>query len=357
MLFLISLTGEAQTGAPAQDSPFLNLAFKLLIRSPKPFYAQGEDVKIDVACVSVVGMASPTWQARWDHACAGAKLEVDEARVGGYWGQVFNITPRLANRVMSCSSPDGSYEYPGGGTVYSSPVWHSIRVPVESFAGKAGLLEINATVELKHESHSIAQEHADLTVAVLPGGDERANIPSNSPILGDAAEVQAGNSDKVVQLADDALALSTETSLRIAARVFDNTPRTKPLLQVLLNSPYPKLAVEQLESRLVAEDVTPDLNLIMEITALKARLNHPLEFDSEDRQPYTEYHEDMEDAALVYFRSLIKSLVDSHKEGSVRVGAVSDLVEEAARPDICPMGTYGVSFREAATFKAKLLSH
>jgi hypothetical protein len=88
---------------------------------------------------------------------------------------------------------------------------------------------------------------------------------------------------------------------------------------------------------------------------MKARLDRPLEFDAEDRQPYTEYHPDLEDASVAYFRSLFKSLVDSSDDPqSARAIAIREIAASLAEGDRCPLGTYGLSANETAGIESKL---
>src|SRR5215831_14878319 len=85
---LISVPGQSQTTESTSGPKVPMLAFKLLIRSKQPFFAPGKPLELEVACVSAPEIASPEWQERWSNACSNAKLEVEEARTGGFWGGV-----------------------------------------------------------------------------------------------------------------------------------------------------------------------------------------------------------------------------------------------------------------------------
>jgi hypothetical protein len=76
--------------------------------------------------------------------------------------------------------------------------------------------------------------------------------------------------------------------------------------------------------------------LLIKLTGMRARLSEPLEFEAEDGQPYREYHPDLEDAAVTYFRSLLRALVaSSGAPRSARTIAIREIVESLEERDMC----------------------
>src|SRR5262245_62125618 len=131
---VMSVPGQAQTAEPASDPKVPMLAFKLLMRSTRPFVAPGEPLKLEVACVSLPG-TEKDWQERWNNACLNARLKIEEARLGGYWGGVDTMA-WLQNRLHLCLLPAGeSYEEESSQFRYTTPRWHSITVPVKKLSG------------------------------------------------------------------------------------------------------------------------------------------------------------------------------------------------------------------------------
>jgi hypothetical protein len=325
------------------------LAFKLLIRSTQPYFAPGEPLKLEVACVSVPEIASAEWQERWNNACSNAKLEVEEARLGGYWGGV-GLIAWLQNRLHLCLLPAGESYDEESHLRYTRPRWRSITVPAKSLSGLAGMVQINARAVLRED-----QEFAQVVTAIVAGADEDDDAELSSDVQRDAAAVQSGDSGKSKQLANELLGSPTKGALEMAVRLFDNTERRGPLWTVIENSPHQQAALDLMVARLKDQDLVPDYNLLVNLTGMKARLDRPLEFDAEDRQPYTEYHPDLEDASVAYFRSLFKSLVDSSDDPqSARAIALAEIAVSLAESDRCPLGAYGLSSNEAAGIESKL---
>jgi hypothetical protein len=350
----ISLSGHAQTADPVSKPKVPILAFKLLIRSTQPFFAPGEPLKLEVACVSVPDIASVDWQERWDNACSNVKLEIEEARLGGYWGGV-GLIAWLQNKLHLCLLPAGDFYEEKNHFAYTKPNWQSITVPTKRFSGLRGMIAINAQAVLKDGENQLDQEFAQVVTAVVSGADDDSEAGLSMDIQRDAASVQSGDMEKTKQLANALLGSPTKGALGIAVRLFDNSERTGPLWTVIENSPHQQTALDLMLVRLKDHDVVPDYNLLVKLTGMKARLDKPLEFDASDRQPYTEYHADLEDASVAYFRSLVNFLVDSSDDPrSARAIAIAEIADSLAESDRCPLGTYGLSATEAEAIKSKL---
>jgi hypothetical protein len=352
---LLSLSGHAQTvREPAKDEAPM-LAFKLLIRSTQPTFPPGDPLKLEVACVSVPTIASPKWQQLWNEACSNVKLEAGEARVGGYWGGV-GLIGWLQNRLHLCLLPPGqSYEQEFH-VEYTKPQWRGITIPAEKLAALRGMVQINAHVAFGGGQKRPDFEFAQAVTAIIPSAeddDSEAALQGNVQI--DAAAVQSGDQDRSHKLANELLGTSNGGALRMAVRLFDNTSRTADLWTLIENSPRQQEAIDLMEARLKDADFVPDYELLVKLSGMKARLNEPLEFDAEDRQPYTEYHPDLEKAAVAYFQSLLNALVMSSGDPrSTRATAIREIVESLAESDMCPLGTYGLTSTEAAAMKNKL---
>jgi hypothetical protein len=350
----ISLSGQAQTADPTSEPRVPMLAFKVLIRSTQPFFAPGEPLKLEVACVSVPEIASPEWQERWKNACTNAKLEIEEARLGGYWGGV-GLIAWLQNKLHLCLLPAGESYEEESHFRYTRPRWQPITVPTKRLSDLQGMVQINAQVALKEGEQQLDQEFAQVVTAIVSDADDEAEARLSSDVQRDAAAVRSGDSEKSKQLANELLGSPTKGALEMAVRLFDNTERTEPLWTVIENSPDQQTALDLMLARLKDPDFVPDYNLLVNLTGMKARLDKPLEFDAEDRQPYTEYHPDMEDASVAYFRSLLNSLVDSSDDPrSTRAIAIADIAASLVESHRCPLGTYGLSSTEAAAINSKL---
>jgi hypothetical protein len=292
VVHFIGLSVHAQTVAQSSPDEAPVLAFKLLIRSTQPTFAPGEPLKLEVACVSVPTIASPVWQERWNQACVNVKLKVEEARVGGYWGGV-GLIAWLQNRLHLCLPAPGLSYKEDFHVDYTKPQWRPITVPMEVLIGLRGMVQINAEIDFEVDGKK------DLEVA---------------------------------------------------------TRRTSDLWTVVENSPFQKEAIEIMQARLKSEDFVPDYDLLVALTGMKARLDQPLEFEAEDRQPYTEYHPDLERASIAYYRSLLNSLVaSSGNPRSARALAIREIVDSIAENDMCTLGTYGLSSREATELRSELI--
>jgi hypothetical protein len=330
------------------------LAFKLLIRSTQPFFGLGEPLKLEVACVSVPEIASSDWQERWNNACSEVKLKIEEARLGGYWGGV-GLIAWLQNKLHLCLLPAGDFYEDKNHLAYTEPNWRSITVPTKRLSGLRGMIAINAQAALMDGGKEVDQEFAQVVTAIVLGADDDSEAELSSDILRDAASVQSGDMERSKQLANELLESPTKGALGIAVLLFDNAERTGPLWPVIENSPHQQNALDLMQARLKDRDVVPDYNLLVKLTGMKARLDKPLEFDASDRQPYTEYHADLEDAAVAYFRSLLNSLVDSSDDPrSARANAIAEIADSLTESDRCPLGTYGLSATEAVAIKSKL---
>lgn len=330
------------------------LAFKLLIRSTQPFFAHGEPLKLEVACVSVPEIASADWQERWNNACSNVKLEIQEARLGGYWGGV-GLIAWLQNKLHLCLLPAGDSYEEESHLAYTRPKWQSITVPTKRLSRLRGMIAINAQAVLKDGEKQVDQEFAEVVTAIVSGQDEDFEAGVSLDIQRDAAAVQSGDLEKSKQLANELLESPTKGALGIAVRLFDNSERTAPLWTVIENSPHQQTALDLMLERLKNPDLVPNYNLLVKLTGMKARLDKPLEFDASDRQPYTEYHADLEDASVAYFRSLVNSLVDSSDDPrSARASAIAEIAASLTESGRCPLGTYGLSATEAAAIKSKL---
>lgn len=138
-------------------------------------------------------------------------------------------------------------------------------------------------------------------------------------------------------------------------RLFDNSERRAPLWTIIESSPHQKRALDLMGRRLKDPDLIPSYQLLLNLTGMKARLDKPLEFAASDRQPYPEYHLDLEETSVATFRSLFSSLVDSTENTqSTRAIAVANIAAKLAQGNTCPFGTYGLSASEAAVVKSKL---
>ena len=348
LVFVIPLPGHAQTVGQPDEAPIL--AFKLLIRSTQSTFSPGEPLKLEVACVSVPTIAPPKWQQLWNEACSNVKLKTEEARVGGYWGGV-GLIAWLQNRLHLCLLPPGESYRQEFHVEYTKPQWRATTIPAEKLAGLRGMVQINAQVALGSDL-----EFAQAVTAIISSAkddDSEAALEGNIQI--DAAAVQSGDKDRSHKLANELLETSNGGALRMAVRLFDNTSRTADLWTFIENSPRQQEAVDLMEARLKDADLVPDYDLLVKLTGMKARLNEPLEFDAEDRQPYTEYHPDLEQAALAYFQSLLHALVASSGDPrSARAMAIREIVESLAESEMCPLGTYGLTSTEAAVMENKL---
>lgn len=354
LIALIGLSAHAQTGEASSEPMVPMLAFKLLIRSTRPFIAPGEPLRLEVACVSISERASAEWQERWENACSNVKLEIEEARLGGYWGGV-GLIAWLQNKLHLCLLPAGESYEEESYFVYTKPSWHSITVPTERLSNMRGMVQINAQAGLKDGEKQIDLEFAQAVTAIISDADDDVEAELNSDILRDAAAVQSGDSEKSKQLANELLESPTKSALKTAVRLFDNTIRTGPLWIVIEDSPHQQMALDLMLARLKEPDFVPSYNLLVSLTGMKDRLNQPLEFDASDRPPYPEYHPDLEDASLAYFRSLLNSLVASSGDPqSARANAVIEIAVSLAESDRCPLGTYGLSSIEASAIRSRL---
>lgn len=216
------------------------------------------------------------------------------------------------------------------------------------------MVQINAEVAFAYRRNRSDLEFAQAVTAIVSNGDDsEAELGGNIQI--EAAAVQSGDQSRSHKLADELLQTPNGGALRMAVRLFDNTPLTADLWTVIENSPQQRKAIELMEIRLKDADLVPNYDLLVKLTGMTARLDEPLEFEAEDGQPYSEYHSDLEEAALAYFRSLLHVLVTSSGEPrSARAIAIREIVESLEESDMCPLGTYGLSSSEAAAIKAKL---
>lgn len=216
------------------------------------------------------------------------------------------------------------------------------------------MVQINAEVAFAYRRNRSDLEFAQAVTAIVSNGDDsEAELGGNIQI--EAAAVQSGDQSRSHKLADELLQTPNGGALRMAVRLFDNTPLAADLWTVIENSPQQRKAIELMEIRLKDADLVPNYDLLVKLTGMTARLDEPLEFEAEDGQPYSEYHSDLEEAALAYFRSLLHVLVTSSGEPrSARPIAIREIVESLEESDMCPLGTYGLSSSEAAAIKAKL---
>jgi hypothetical protein len=333
--------------------PLSTLTFKLLIRPTQAVFSPGEPLKLEAACVSVPAITSVEWQERWNKACSNISVEIEQARWGGDWGSL-GLMAWLQNRLHICLLPPGeSYEEESHVT-YAKPEWQSITVPAEKLSGLRGMIQINAQVTLKDGEKLLHQEFAYAVTAVVSGADDDSEASLSPDVLIDAAAVQAGDSEKSKQLANELLESPTKGALRIAVRLFDNAQRTAVLWSVIENSPHQQMALDLMLARLRDPDIVPDYDLLLNLTGMKVRLDKPLEFDASDR-PYAEYYPDLEDASVMYFRFLLNSLVNSSGgPRSTRAIAIADIAASVAELGRCPLGTYGLRSTEAAAIYSKL---
>jgi hypothetical protein len=353
LIAFITLSAHAQTVELSSEPRVPLLAFKLLIRSAQPFFAPGEPLKLEVACVTLPERSSTEWQERWNNACSSVKLEIEEARLGGYWGGV-GLMAWLQNKLHLCLLPAGESYEEESYFVYTKPSWHSITVPTEELSGMRGMVQINAQAVLKDGEKQIDLEFAQAVTAIISGSDDDTEAGLSSDVQRDAAAVQSGDSEKSKQLANELLESTTKGALKMAVRLFDNTRRTSPLWTVIEDSPHQQMALELMLVRLRDADLLPDYNLLLHLTGMKARLDKPLEFDASDR-PYPEYYPDLEDASVAYFRSLVNSLVSSSGDPrSARASATAMTAASVAESNRCPLGTYGLGSTEAAEIISKL---
>jgi hypothetical protein len=353
LIAFITLSARAQTVESSSEPRVPLLAFKLLIRSAQPFFSPGEPLKLEVACVSIPERASAEWQERWNNACSNVKLEIEEARFGGYWGGMGPIA-WLENKLHLCLLPAGESYEEESYFVYTKPSWHSIAVPTERLSGTRGIVQINAQAVLTDGEKQIDLEFAQVVTAIISDADHDAEAELSLDVQRDAAAVQSGDLEKSKQLANELLESPTKGALKMAVRLFDNTKRTGPLWTVIEDSPHQQMALDLMLARLRDPDLVPDYNLLVNLTGMKARFDKPLEFDASDR-PYPEYHPDLEDASVAYFRSLLNSLVSSIDDPrSARAIATAEISASVAECDRCPLGTYGLSSIEAAAIKSKL---
>jgi hypothetical protein len=351
---VIGLSASAQTVEPPPESRVPMLAFKLLIRPAQTSFAPGQPLELQVACVSVPKIASEEWQERWNNACSDVKVEIEEARLGGYWGGV-GLIAWLQNRLHLCLLPPGQSYQEESYLSYTKPQWQSVTVPTKKLSGLRGMVQINAQVILKDGEKQLDQEFAQAVTAIVADANSDAEADLNSDIQLDAAAVQSGDLEKSKQLADKLLEFPTNGALTMAVRLFDNTRRTGPLWTVIENSPHQQKAIDLMLVRLKDPDLLPDYNLLVNLTGMKARLDEPLEFDSSDRQPYPEYHPNLEDTSVAYFRFLLNSLVNSSGDlQSARANAIAEISASLAESDRCPLGTYGLSSTEASAIFSKL---
>ena len=351
VLFLTALPSQAQQ-SPPPDMP--SLAFKLLVRSTQPTFAPGSPLKLEVACVGIPKLASPEWQNRWDEACSNVKLEVEDARIGGYWGGV-GLIAWLQNQLHICLPAPGESDREPFHLDYTEPHWRPVTVGTEKLLKLRGMVQINAQVDLMVGQTSLATERAQAVTAIVPHGGDAAEADLDGNIQIDAAAVQSGDLTRVRQLSDELLENPTLGALKTAVKLFDNTHATDDLWTVIENAPNQSQAIELMESRLKETNFIPDYDLLAKLTGMKSRLGNPLEFEAEDGQPYREYHPDLEKAALDYFRSLLDQMAASSGDPrSARVTAIREIVDSLVESDQCDLGTYGLSTGEATALKAKL---
>jgi hypothetical protein len=351
LISVSALSAHAQTVKQrAEDEPPM-LAFKLLIRSTQPTISPGEPLTLEVACVSVLKIASPEWRERWNQACSSVKLKAEEARVGGYWGGV-GLIAWLQNKLHLCLlSPGESYEEPFH-LEYTKPQWRPITIPAQKLSGLRGMVQISAEVDSLRQS---GVEFAQVVTAIVSSADDDSETELDGEIQIDAAAVHSGDLGRSHKLANELLETPNGGALRMAVRLFDNTPRTADLWSVIESSPRQQEAIDLTEARLKDADFVPHYDLLIKLTGMRARLSEPLEFEAEDGQPYREYHPDLEDAAVTYFRSLLRALVaSSGAPRSARTIAIREIVESLEERDMCPLGTYGLSLSEAAAIETEL---
>lgn len=351
---MIAISAHAQIAYSPNDPGVPILAFKLLVRSTQPVFAPGEPLKLEVACASLPEIASAEWQQRWNGACANVKVEIEEARLGGYMHGVGTMA-WLQNKLHLCLLPPGESYEERNRLLYTKSEWQSITVPVERLSGLRGMLLVSATAVLRDEERQLTEE-SDLTVtAIASGANDDAEVDLGSDVLLDAAAVQSGDLDRSKQLADRLLGSPTKGALKMAVRLFDNTERTSPLWAVIESSPHQQAVLDLMRARLKDADLVPDYTLLLNLTGIKSRLDTPLEFYASERQPYTEYHADLEDASVAYFRSLLDLLVNSGTDPrSTRASAIRMIAASVAETDRCPLGTYGLSSTEAAAIQSRL---
>lgn len=164
---IISLRGHGQTAPPSAHVPIL--AFKLLMRSTQPFFAPDEPLNLEVACVSIPEIASAEWQERWSNACANAKLEIEEARIGSYLGGVGTMA-WLWNRLFLCL---GESYAPESHLAYTQPKWRLITLPKKRRSGLRGMVRIDAHAVVNDGQRVLYDEHAQVITAIVSGvGDD-----------------------------------------------------------------------------------------------------------------------------------------------------------------------------------------
>jgi hypothetical protein len=357
LMSLIALSAHGQSVEQHAEDPTPMLAFKLLIRSSQPTFAPGESLKLEVACVSVTTMASPERQQRWNQACSNIKLEAEEARVGSSWGGGVGPIAWLQNNLHFCLLPPGEIdEVPFHVEYTNPPEWRPVTIVAEKLSGLHGMVRIDGDVSVQFDQNHGDREFAQVVTAIVSsveGDDSEAELRGDIQI--DAAAVQSGDTGRSQKLANELLEVANGGALRMAVRLFDNTPRTADLWTVIENSPQQRSAIDLMEARLKDADFVPSYDLLVNLTGMKARLDQPLEFAAEDGQPYREYHSDLEKAALAYFRELLQALVASSGDPrSARATAIREIAESLTESDTCPLGTYGLSSSEAAAIQTKL---
>lgn len=353
LILTISVLACAQTVQPASEQRVPILGFKLLMRSTQPSFSPGEALKLEVACVSIPEIASTEWQERWSNACLKVELGIEEARIGSHLGGVGTMA-WLWNKLYQCLPPPGeSYEQENQ-LAYTQPKWHPIILPTKTLSGLRGMVRIDAHATLKDGQRMLYDEHAQVVTAIVSAIGDGTEAERSSEIQ-DASTGQLGDSGKIDKLANELLDSPTKSALELAVRLFDNTEQTGSLWTVIESSPYQESAIDLMLMRLKNPDLIPSYQLLLNLTGMKARLDKPLEFAASDRQPYPEYHPDLEDMSVASFRSLLTSLVDSTDAGqSARAKAITNIATSLAQGDRCPSGTYGVSSIEAAAIRSKL---
>lgn len=357
LVILLCILG-LNTGMNAQSSDLESLPnapiLKVIIRPTQPFFAPREPLNIEVACVIVAGVASEVWKERWSRACSTAEVKVEEARFGGYWGGVGRMA-WLQNRLHLCLLPTGEAYEEEQQFRYTAPHWQLITIPPEKLSGLQGMIQVNAQVTLKHGGKDLDQEFSETVTAIVEAAENDSGALLSPEIQADVAAIQAGDGSKTSHLTDELLAHPNRGALELAARLFDHTERTEPLWTVIENSPFQQTAIDLALERLKDPEFVPDYDLLLKITGMKSRLDNPLEFEAEDRQPYTEYHPAIENASLAYFRSLLTSLIESTNDPkSARAAAIQEIASSLTETERCPLGTYGLSSNEATAINDKL---
>jgi len=353
LIIAVGLSGNAQTVEVPEEPQVNLLAFKVVMRSTKSFFAPGEPVKLEIACVSIPQIASPEWQNRWSNACSTASLHVEEGRLGEYLGFVDEPT-WIWNRLYRCLLPPGQSYREASHLRYTEPVWQKITVPAGALAEMRGTVLVDARVALSNGRKLLYDENAQVVTGIVSDTDNDAESGPSSEIQQGAALVQSGNLIKREQLANELLRSPTKGALRLAVRLFDNTERTAPFWSVIESSPHQQLALDLMATRLKDPNLVPDFKLLLNLAGMKARLDNPLEFVAAGGQPYPQYYPDLEDNSVAYFRSLLNSLVDSTDDPqSARAISIAGIAESVSNTGSCPLGTDGVSASEAGAIKAK----